>query len=86
MGASRTAIVCLLGFALSAAAPALAQEAGPEPRDCDCRARGALWRQGEEICIGGRMLVCGMDQNVSSWRTTGRGCLSAQASFTPRRI
>jgi len=55
-------------------------------RECECRARGAMWRQGEELCIGGQMLTCGMDQNVSSWRPTGRGCPTASTGImTPRK-
>lgn len=45
---------------------------------CDCRALGRQWPQGEEVCLdigGGRKAyVCGMDQNVSSWKDTGRRC------------
>jgi hypothetical protein len=52
-------------------------------RDCDCRAQGVLWRQGQEICMNGRMQICGMDQNVSTWITTGRNCPTS-LNFSPR--
>jgi hypothetical protein len=52
-------------------------------RDCDCRAQGVLWRQGQEICVNGRMQVCGMDQNVSTWISTGRNCPTS-LNFSPR--
>jgi hypothetical protein len=48
-----------------------------EARDCDCLARGRNWRQGEEICLNGRLHVCGMDQNVSSWIGKDKSCPSA---------
>jgi hypothetical protein len=43
-------------------------------QDCECRARGKAWRQGEEICLSGRKAICTMDQNVMSWRMTDRSC------------
>jgi hypothetical protein len=43
-------------------------------QDCECRARGRAWRQGEEICLSGRRAVCSMEQNVASWRMTDRTC------------
>jgi hypothetical protein len=54
--------------------------------ECRCRARGALFSMGEEICIGGQMAVCAMDQNVTTWRRTGRTCPAAGRSVTPRPI
>lgn len=45
---------------------------------CDCRALGRQWSQGEEICLdlgrGPKAYVCGMDQNVTNWKDTGRRC------------
>jgi hypothetical protein len=49
-----------------------------EPRDCDCRAFGRLWRQGETVCLDGGERVCGMSGNVTSWIGTGRGCPEAR--------
>jgi hypothetical protein len=46
--------------------------------DCDCRAKGQNWRQGEQICLNGALRICGMDQNVSSWLSTGKLCPTAQ--------
>jgi hypothetical protein len=79
---SGLSIVLAAASALVAAGAALAQ-AVDAPHDCECRAQGALWRQGQELCIAGRLQVCGMDQNVSSWIPTGRTCPSADAS--PRK-
>jgi hypothetical protein len=45
-----------------------------EGTHCHCRANGALFPQGEEVCMMGQMRVCGMSQNVSSWVQTGRTC------------
>jgi hypothetical protein len=42
--------------------------------NCECRAQGRAWRLGEEICLNGRRAICGMDQNVTSWRMTDRSC------------
>jgi hypothetical protein len=74
--AARVLSAAVLFAALSAAAPA--QERF-DHRDCLCRANGQFWHQGEETCIAGRMRVCGMDQNVSSWLSTGKGCPTAFA-------
>jgi hypothetical protein len=46
--------------------------------ECECRARGKAFGQGEEICLGGSMAVCAMDQNVTTWQRTGRSCPSAR--------
>jgi hypothetical protein len=52
-------------------------------RDCDCRAAGRFWRQGQHVCLGGRRFVCGMDLNVSSWIATGDDCPQARATANP---
>ena len=78
--AARASIAAALLAALSAAAPA--QERF-DHRDCLCRANGQFWHQGQETCISGRMLVCGMDQNVSSWLSTGKACPTAFAPANP---
>ncbi len=79
--------------ALIAAAflPALANAAepvAPPPSnaspECQCRAAGAFFSMGQELCIGGQMAVCAMDQNVTTWRRTGRTCPAASAPVTPR--
>ncbi len=54
--------------------------------ECQCRAAGALFSMGEELCIAGQMAVCAMDQNVTTWRRTGRTCPSATAPATPRPL
>ena len=55
-------------------------------KDCDCRASGLMWRQGEETCISGTMQVCGMDQNVSSWIETKKPCPTAGFSRVQMRL
>jgi hypothetical protein len=66
----------------------LAQSPQPYPeqsiRDCDCRAMGRFWRQGQHICLSGRRFVCGMDSNVASWISTGTECPEATRRMSPR--
>jgi hypothetical protein len=51
------------------------QAVAKEPaRDCDCRASGRLWSQGEKTCMNGSLYVCGMNQNISSWEKTSGSC------------
>ena len=84
-------VMMVASFA-AAAGPALADTEYSEERnaqglrDCDCRAQGVLWRQGQELCIAGQLQICAMDQNVSSWRSTGRTCPTALApAFSTRK-
>jgi hypothetical protein len=43
-------------------------------QNCECRAYGRAFTIDEQICLNGRMMSCAMDQNVTSWRSTGRIC------------
>jgi hypothetical protein len=79
------AVAAVAGLTLSNHAAAFSTEEHNRTglRDCDCRAQGALWRQGHELCINGQMQVCTMEQNVSAWKPLGRTCPTA-GLFTPR--
>jgi hypothetical protein len=79
------AMAALPGLSGSAFALSMEEHNRTGLRDCDCRAQGALWRQGQELCINGQMQVCTMDQNVSAWKPVGRVCPSARL-FTPRPL
>ena len=78
-------------FAALMLCPATARAADP-PRDirpamdCDCRANGLKWRQGEETCVNGAMQVCGMHQNVSAWIETKKPCPTAGFSRFSARV
>jgi hypothetical protein len=93
-----TAMSALAALAMSApvasAQDRQTAQSAPYPeqsiRDCDCRAAGRFWRQGQQVCLGGRRFVCGMDLNVSSWIATGDDCPQAlaprkPANMSPRR-
>jgi hypothetical protein len=59
----------------------VAPMADPVLPPCTCRALGRVFDMGEEACLetprGPRMAICGMDQNVSAWKSTERTCPSA---------
>ncbi len=44
---------------------------------CQCRANGRIFIEGDETCINGAVLVCDMEQNVTTWRRTGKACPSS---------
>jgi hypothetical protein len=55
---------------------------------CACVAQGKRWAQGEEACISGIRMVCGMSLNMTTWKSSGQSCqvsslFRAQANFTP---
>jgi hypothetical protein len=55
---------------------------------CACIAKGKRFAQGEEACIGGTSMVCGMNQNVTAWKSLGQPCqisslFRAKPPFTP---
>jgi hypothetical protein len=55
---------------------------------CACVAQGRRWAQGEVACISGVSMTCGMNQNVTTWKSLGTSCqvssLSrAELPFTP---
>jgi hypothetical protein len=41
---------------------------------CECRAFGKAYTVDEQVCLNGRMMTCAMDQNVTTWRSSGRMC------------
>ncbi len=51
---------------------------------CECRARGQAFTLGEQICLNGKVAICDMNQNVTTWRTTPTFCPNARL-FTPVR-
>jgi hypothetical protein len=77
---------------LFSTAPLRATETVPEFSDadpnCACVAQGKRWAQGEEACIAGISMVCGMNQNISTWKSLGTACQvsshsRALSKFTP---
>ncbi len=59
----------------------------PGDPSCACVAKGKRWAQGEEACISGLRMVCGMNQNISTWESLGQSCQisshsRARLSFT----
>lgn len=45
-----------------------------DPAECTCRAAGVSHAIGAEICLGGRLVRCAMDLNVTSWQKTETPC------------
>jgi hypothetical protein len=41
---------------------------------CACVAKGVRFGQGEEACLMGQRMTCGMNSNMSSWVATGEAC------------
>jgi hypothetical protein len=55
---------------------------------CACIAQGKRWSQGEEVCLAGLRMICGMNQNISTWKSLGQSCQVSSLSrvnlnFTP---
>ena len=84
------AVLCL--FILAFFAPELqSAEAVPgvtaaDP-SCACVAQGRRWAQGDQVCIAGQTMICGMNQNISTWKNLGLSCQvssvnTAKISFT----
>jgi hypothetical protein len=51
---------------------------------CECRARGKAYTVGEQICLNGKVAICDMNQNVTTWRSTQTFCPNARL-YTPAR-
>lgn len=47
------------------------------PTPCECRTQQRKFVVGEETCLNGKVAICSMDQNVTSWRTTPQACPSS---------
>jgi len=69
-----------LAFLLIACAAAAA--------DCTCRAQGRDYHHGQRVCLaspdGPRLAVCGMDQNVASWKFSDQPCIVS--ALPPRTL
>jgi hypothetical protein len=83
-----------LGFLTLMALPTAVQSAETVPDSssldpsCACIAQGKRWGQGEEACFAGQRMVCGMNQNISTWKSLGESCQVSSLSrvdrfFTP---
>jgi hypothetical protein len=51
--------------------------------NCACVAQGKRWAQGEEVCIAGISMVCGMNQNISTWKSLGTFCQTSSLFRAP---
>ena len=77
--------ILILGWSLlSAMAMPLAAVAGP---DCQCRAAGEMFNQGDLVCIhtneGLKLARCDMSQNVTTWTIVRDSCPQAQMTPLP---
>lgn len=72
---------CLIALA------ALAASHVPARADCECRANGRQFQQGQLVCLklpdGAQLARCGMELNNSSWKKVQDGCPSAAAPVDP---
>ncbi|GLS33322.1 hypothetical protein [Neomesorhizobium albiziae] len=73
----------LIGSCLIALAVLVASQA-PAYADCQCRANGREFEQGQLACLklpdGMQLARCGMELNNSSWKKVQDGCPSASAA------
>ena len=60
-----------LPFSFATASDQLHAQNHPE---CTCRAGGASFQLGAQICIGDQLVRCSMDLNVTSWKSVGSAC------------
>lgn len=67
----------LMRAAAIALLPAIPAPAADKTIPCLCRAFGKDWNQGDRVCFGGAIRICGMSGNVTSWITTSESCPSA---------
>jgi len=68
------------------AAPSVARADGPYS-NCTCRYGGADFRLGQVVCIRGKLAMCGMVANNTSWRFTGQACpVSSLHTPAPARL
>lgn len=83
--------LCLLfvvGFAHSAHSAEPVPNVSDLDPSCACVAQGKRWAQGEEVCLAGLRMVCGMNQNITTWQSLGQSCQISSLSrvnlnFTP---
>jgi hypothetical protein len=68
---------------LLSAAVLLAAFHGPAFADCQCRADGRVFEQGQTVCLsypdGKKLARCDMILNNSSWKNVQDGCPEADA-------
>lgn len=75
-----------LSLLFAAGFPSLTQSAEPVPEvtgldpSCACVAQGKRWAQGEVACFAGQRMVCGMNQNVTAWKSLGQPCQTSSLS------
>lgn len=65
------------------AAVAAASTAGAH--DCHCRFSGQTYKQGETVCMRGKIAQCGMYLNNSSWNVLADACPLVRAP-EPRQL
>jgi hypothetical protein len=68
------AVIVIAGERSMSRIPTITFTDGAERKPCECRAHGKVFVTGEETCLNGALAVCAMDQNVTTWRGTGRIC------------
>ena len=51
--------------------------------NCTCRANGHSYKQGEIVCIRGKLAKCDMNLNNSSWKIIAPTCPEANLWSTP---
>jgi hypothetical protein len=61
------------------AMPALAE-------DCQCRAGGQTYSQGQTACVFGKLSRCSMNQNVASWKVISGTCLVSEQGNEPASL
>jgi hypothetical protein len=54
--------------------------------NCTCRANGLSYKQGEIICIRGKLAKCDMNLNNSSWMIIAPTCPEAQLWSRPLKM
>lgn len=88
---SRTHLpLALLLVSAALTSPSRATETVPEVSDidpsCACVARGKRWAQGEEVCLAGIRMICGMNQNITTWKSLGGPCEVSSLSRVERQF
>jgi hypothetical protein len=53
--------------------------------DCKCRSGGNSYKQGQVICILGKLARCGMHLNNSSWTFIAEACPQVRSLPSPQR-
>lgn len=54
--------------------------------NCTCRANGVSYKQGQIICIRGKLAKCDMNLNNSSWKIIAPTCPEANPWIAPRIV